>query len=267
MKKTKSVSNHLTRSLHTLHLYGPNVDKFMIQKPFFTLTESDEKMIYITSNPSSSFKSINIDLMTLEPEEMSKLDAHTDKQLRIIIDGDSVLASAGFDTLCEVEEYINKLSENHQVNCLCTYDLAKLDSDKTRQLAEYHKRLLLTTTEITVLSGEPIDTSELSNSSIDKMVKDHLDAIVLALLQRKPMCGYDILQVIHREFNVFLGPGKIYPLLHTLKKSGLLKLEQSGKMKIYLPADEEAKKKIQDILDERVRGSRLLSNYLQQVTT
>jgi DNA-binding PadR family transcriptional regulator len=65
------------------------------------------------------------------------------------------------------------------------------------------------------------------------------------------------------RFNVLLSPGTVYPMLHSLKQKGLLKVTKSGKEIIYGPI-EEAKPKIRSLVDEHIQAHRLLNYYLQQ---
>jgi DNA-binding PadR family transcriptional regulator len=95
------------------------------------------------------------------------------------------------------------------------------------------------------------------------MVKDNLETIILALLQKKPMCGTEIIGTIHLEFNVLLSPGTIYPLLQSLKDKGLLTIEKNGKAKVYVPA-KSAEPKIRNIIDEHIQARKLLNQYLKQ---
>ena len=71
-----------------------------------------------------------------------------------------------------------------------------------------------------------------------KLMKGLLDLIVLQLLNKTPMHGYQIITEIRRSFNVYFGPSTIYPLLHTLQKKGYVKSEwnMSGERprKVYM---------------------------------
>jgi DNA-binding PadR family transcriptional regulator len=146
---------------------------------------------------------------------------------------------------------------------LCTYDVTKLNPEIIKQLATHHNHLQLTTSDLTLLSGDLIDKSKLSDKSIEKMVKDNLETLILALLQKKPMCGTEIIGNIHLEFNVLLSPGTIYPLLQSLKDKGLLAIEKNGKAKVYVPV-KNAEPKIRSIIDEHIQTRKLLNQYLQQ---
>jgi len=251
---------------HTLHLYTSKVDKYAIQRAFLASIGSDEKAVYVTADDPASliqeFNSMNVELRIIKPEEIRILENEENCKLRIIIDAGSILNQKDAEVE-ERESYINELGKKHSINCLCTYDVSKLKPDMIKQLAIHHNHLQLTTTDLTVLSGDSFDKSKLSDDSIEKMVKDNLETIILALIQRKPMCGTDIIGTIHLEFNVLLSPGTIYPLLHSLEEKGWLISEKYGKAKTYVPA-EEAKLKIKRLVDEHIQARKLLNHYLQQ---
>jgi DNA-binding PadR family transcriptional regulator len=252
---------------HTLHLYTPNVDKYTLQKAFLISARNDEKIVYVTTNDHASlireFNLTNVELEIIKPEEIRGLEKEENCNLRLIIDAGSIVDQKDAE-IEERESYLNELSKKHCINCLCTYDVTKLNSEKIKQLAIHHNQLRLTTNDLTILSGDLFDGSELSGDSIEKMVKDNLESIILAIIfQKNTMCGTDIIGTIHLKFNVLLSPGTIYPLLHSLKQKGLLTVKKLGKEMIYAPV-EDAKPKIKSIVNEHIQARKLLNHYLQQ---
>jgi PadR family transcriptional regulator PadR len=53
-----------------------------------------------------------------------------------------------------------------------------------------------------------------------KLMKGLLDLVVLQLLNRQPMHGYQIITKIRKSFGVYFGPSTIYPLLGALERKG-----------------------------------------------
>ena len=251
---------------HTLHLYTPNVDKYTLQKAFLISNRNDEKIVYVTTNDHASlireFNIANVNLKIIKPEEIRGLEMEENCNLRLIIDAGSIVDQKDAE-IEERESYLNDLSKRHRVNCLCTYDVTKLNFEKIKRLAIHHNQLRLTTNDLTILSGDLFDGSELSGDSIEKMVKDNLESIILAILQKSTMCGTEIIGTIHLKFNVLLSPGTIYPLLHSLKQKGLLTVNKLGKEIVYVPV-EDAKPRIRSIVNEHIQARRLLNHYLQQ---
>jgi len=250
---------------HTLHLYAPNVDRYTIQKAFLIPAENEEKIVYVTASDrtilAQQFDLLNLQLKTIKPTEIRKLEEENSK-LQLIMDAGSIVEQKDTDIL-ERESYLNELSKRRPINCLCTYDMTKLGFEKIKQLSLYHDQLRLTTSDITILSGDFFDASNVSGQSIEKIVKDNLENIILAILQKQTMCGTEIIGIIHLKFNVLLSPGTLYPLLHSLKQKGLLTITKSGKEIIYGPV-EEAKPKIRSLVSEHIQAHKLLNQYLQQ---
>lgn len=260
-----------TGSEHTLHLHSPKIDKYTLQRAFLFLREGDEDEIYVTKTPTSKsslgLRKEYVNLEVIDFDRFFRIE-NGNKKLRIVLDTSSICREARFNTntfdlVVKLEEFINRLCEKRPTKCLCTYNVALLDSQMIKQLVDYHNKLLLTTNDVTLLSGDSTDRSELPKDSVEEIVKNNLETIFLALLQRSPMCGIDIMQEIHRDFNVFLSPGAVYPLLHTLNDRGLLRFKVIGKTKRYFPADGEAEEEIQNILEERLQVSKFLSGYLK----
>lgn len=240
---------------HTLHLYTPNVSKYAIQTPFLDAASKDEKMFYVTSeNPDTvrqGLKGLDIDLSIIKPNEIDKIKG---KKMRVVIDAGSISSSEHL----KIEKYLSKRKEHF---ILCTYDVSKLSPEMIKELVKHHDKLMLTTSDVTVLSSESFDELKLGDESVERFVKNDLDTIVLALILEKPMCGTDIIKTIHKNFNVLLSPGTIYPLLHSLEKKGLLKCEYEVKTKTYRPG-KGAEPKIRSLLNEHVQTSRFLSRFL-----
>jgi len=66
-----------------------------------------------------------------------------------------------------------------------------------------------------------------------RFAKAFLDMLVLRMLQEQPLWGYKIISQIHKNYEVKVGYGIMYPLLNSLEKEGFIKsrLEFRGKRK------------------------------------
>jgi len=251
---------------HILHLYTQIVDKYAIQGAFLASLRNDEEVVYITEdNPKTGieeFSFANAKLRIVRLEDLRDTKIETGKK-RIVVDAGSFSKKERAYEIEQREIYLNELAERHSVNCLCTYDVSKISPETIKHLVRYHNQLRLTTSDLTVVSGDIVDKSKLSGGSVERIVKENLDTLILALLQKKPMCGSDIIEAIHLEFSVFLSPGTIYPLLHSLQERRLIRSEKQGKAKIYAPA-QEAELKIRDLINEQIQVRKLLNRYLSQ---
>lgn len=248
------LAGSLVRSKHILFLYTSHVDKYAVQASFFAMSKVDEKLLYITGEQPGlimgRFGKLNLNLLVVHPENIGTLKT-MDGKLRIIMDMGSV--DEGHERL---EEFLIGYKNNI---ALCTYDLSRLPPERIQKLAMSHDRLILNTPDLTVLSSEKLDVAE---ATIERFVKDYLDIVVLALIAGKPMCGTDVVDIVHRNFNVLLSPGTIYPLLHRLKKEGLLECECRIKKKIYKPA-KGSEASIRSILDEQLLANEFLNSFLK----
>lgn len=246
----------ITGLKHTLHLYTPTVNKYTIQSSFLGIATTDEQVIYVTNEKTEvvlqELKGLNTDFSIVKPEDIKKIN--TEKKLRIVVDASSI----NTDEYLKIENYLNNIGKEHFV--LCTYDVSKLEPNMVKELVICHEKLMLTTSNLTVLSSEAFE--DISEDSIERFVKNELENIVLSLILKEPMCGTDIIKTIHKNFNVLLSPGTIYPLLHSLEKKGLLKCEYEVRTKTYKPV-KEAEQKIRTLLNEQVQANRLLSKFLQ----
>ena len=281
-KKNKSLPANVDAILsvigelrHTLHLYSSDVNKHAIQASFLATVEAGSAVYVTSEDPETvnrAFKGSNVKLMIIRPEELGKL-LTGDRGLRVVVDASAIDSSevkrmesrvrtrAGkyIDHLRR-EKYLAESCRSHTI--LCTYDIGKLTPELVRDLATFHDKLMLTTSDATLLAAESLDRAGIPQEAVQRFVKDELESIVLALLLREPLCGTDIIRTIHNQFDVLLSPGTIYPLLHDLEKRRLLKCEYGVKTKTYKPA-EAAGEKIRKMLEEHVRASSFLSRFLQ----
>ncbi|MDI6903295.1 MAG: PadR family transcriptional regulator, partial [Methanocellales archaeon] len=135
-----------------------------------------------------------------------------------------------------------------------------------------HERMVISTpNESTVVlpnfslankfDGNPsIDT--ISQEAMEQSVRKNLENIALSILQKEPMCGYDIIKTISHQYHVFLSQATVYPLLYSLEEQGLLETENDGRAKIYAPT-ERGKKIIENRLDEFTKAQEYLYNSIK----
>jgi len=218
------------------------------------MSHIDEKLIYVTDEKveqeNNSGSHSNLHFSVISPKNIDSLKAFKGK-LRIIIDDAAVHE--------KVEELTAKNNNNNTI--LCMFDLSKLEPEKIKKLVSSHDRLILNTPDITILSGETLKKSDFRDATVERFVKDYLDIVVLALIASRPMCGMDILDTVHKNFNVLLSPGTIYPLLHKLKKERLLECECGLKKKMYRPAS-GSEENIRNILDKHRHANEFLNGFL-----
>ncbi len=261
------LTGSLVKSRHVLFLYTSNVNRYAIQSSFFAMSRQGEKLLYVTGEQPELImnKFLDMELSVIPSENISDLKT-MGGSLRIIIDGvswhEGLMNPSKMDEDLWVHQRLEQyITANKDSTVLCTYDLSKLEPERIQKLAAGHDRLILTTPDLTLLSGGLLDKLD-EDTSVERFVKEYLDIVVLALIASKPMCGTDILDIVHRNFNVLLSPGTIYPLLHRLKKEGLLECECCIKKKVYKPA-KGSEANIQRILDEHSSANEFLNDFLK----
>ena len=262
----KSVVEEKT-SEHILHLYSSKVDKHLIHRSFLVSMGSGEDAIIVSSDDSGKIRKeldfIDDRLKVLRFDEMKNLETEVNKhaELRLIIDAGS-LPSQTYEQIREREQDLIGFAAKKPLRCLCTYRVNGLSEQVIRPLSKLHSLLQLTTSDLTLISGEFMESLQVSTDSIKKNVKDNLDVIVLALMQGTAMTGLDIMKTIHMEFDVLLSPGAVYPLLDSLQRRGLLSSLRVGKERVY-ETTIESKTEIQQLIHDQIQARKLLNNYLQ----
>lgn len=88
----------------------------------------------------------------------------------------------------------------------------------------------------------------------ERIVRCFLDIIILTnlLSLKKPMGGYDVMDFIHKEFNILLSSGTIYSFLYSLERDSLIKGADSGRKRVYM-LTEKGKNKIRTLLEAKSR--------------
>lgn len=252
-KQVKRSETLAVTNAHSLQLYSSSMDKHAIQAAFFSGTAEGEKTFYITQEDKSSAKNLFAEcgvsgVTILSPTELAVLENQSGG--RILVD---------FGSCSNAPLLEKKVSEIKGNNVLCTYDLSRVDPNKIKGLVELHGKLILSTPESTVISYASLHG--LSDGVVEKLIRNDLETIVLALISGKPMSGMDLIKFLHKEFDVMVSPGKIYPVLHDLAKKGLLSYEYEIKNKVYKVRNVD---EVRHKLTQHAHASRFLSKFLER---
>lgn len=249
---------------HALHLYTSKINKYVIESYYMPVRDENKKIIFISSESPETihkeFEYMNLDITVLKPDKLGSIYRHLKEDVRIIVDGESFQKDD--EKVVKIETYLNNLINKYHVNCYCVYKLENLSNEIRTWLIKNHSKLQLTTNDVTLISGEHLESIPVSSASISRTVKNNLETIILSLLQRKVMCGNDIIRSIHLEFHVLLSPGTVYPILHSLNEKGLLNYIVDGKEKLYSPV-KKSEDEVNRIIQEHIQAVKLLNKYLQ----
>ena len=61
------------------------------------------------------------------------------------------------------------------------------------------------------------------------LVNSMLEYLILDNIERRDVCGYDIITTLCVEFHVLLSPGQVYPVIDALERSGAITKEKTGR--------------------------------------
>ncbi len=80
------------------------------------------------------------------------------------------------------------------------------------------------------------------------------ELLVLRLLTQREMYGYELVQAIRQTTGgaIAIGEGVIYPLLHSLERTGVLKsrkLQVNGRTRVYYQVRDKGKKRLNALLE------------------
>lgn len=107
-----------------------------------------------------------------------------------------------------------------------------------------------------------ISEDSISAEVLEETVKKSLNIILLSLIKRKSMSGFEIIKEIVTRFNVLLSQGTVYPVLYNFEDLGYFnsKLREDNKTKIYFPSAEGAK-----FIDEQINEFKIIHNNIRNM--
>ncbi len=167
--------------------------------------------------------------------------------VRVLIDYGNLITSENIDLVITTE--LQMRTREIPITWFSAVNTSQLDFfTSSKLLKNYSKVIISTKSEHTVLLpsmdvcgkiNEEVEHKVISQEITDDFVKSSLETIVLSILSKKPMCGLDIIKIIHKSFNVLLSHGTVYPLLYSLKEKNILvdELGEDMKSRIYKPSD------------------------------
>ena len=211
--------------------------------------------------------------------------------LRLLIDFGDLVSQSNVENIIDCEErilrkskefyrrrwtrakYIHKerTEELFPLVAISAFDVTSLDREMMDALIGLHEKMVISTpNESTVVlpnfslsnqfDGNP-SIDAISQEAMKQSVKKNLENIALSVLQKEPMCGYDVIKTISHQYHVFLSQATVYPLLYSLEEQGLLETKNDGRAKIYAPT-ERGKKIIESKLDEFTKAQEYLYNSI-----
>lgn len=160
------------------------------------------------------------------------------------------------------------------LRAITAFNVDSLPGDAVKELVELHDNVVISARNEYVMSMlnfggrgmfEALPVETLSRETLERFVKRHLETIVLALLQRNQICGYDIIRSIYQRYHTFLSQGTVYPLLYSLESKGLLEVVKSDspRSKVYA-LTEEGKRVAEGKINDFVSAQKYLLESIRK---
>lgn len=78
-----------------------------------------------------------------------------------------------------------------------------------------------------------VDTSRFLMDLHKRIVRDFLDVLVLAELQKGPMSGYDVIGFVHDKHRLLISSGTVYSVMYSLERNGLISGVWTQRKRVY----------------------------------
>jgi PadR family transcriptional regulator PadR len=93
------------------------------------------------------------------------------------------------------------------------------------------------------------------------------ELLILRLLAAREMYGYELVGAIARSTGsvIELGEGCVYPILHTMERSGLLacrRMEKDGRSRLYYRLTERGESRLREVTSNWERITRAIGGVL-----
>jgi DNA-binding PadR family transcriptional regulator len=143
----------------------------------------------------------------------------------------------------DLELYLSQIIQNSQEQI----ESKRSDGDMIKEVLEIvrdqHKILLriaeTTPTQRNLVSSQESNTASLDESNeyqsdfMNNFIKANKNLILISLISRKPMGGYDLIKEIFTVSGVFLSQGMVYSTLINLIEKGIIESTGQGSSTIY----------------------------------
>jgi len=66
-----------------------------------------------------------------------------------------------------------------------------------------------------------------------RIVASFMDVLILAKLKSGSMSGYDIIEFIHKKFQMLVSSGTVYSILYSMERDGLIEGRWDQRKRVY----------------------------------
>lgn len=224
----------------------------------------NRKFKAITSNDVENLQNKLDDLL-------SQVKSENKKKVRLLLDFKNSVKDENIESIINIENHLATKWKDTSITYVIAFSIDSLNKPLLERLTDIDGKVVISTgNEATVFfppprldnkpsKGLPFDI--VSRETVEQCVKKSIDVIILSILQKEPMCGFDIIKTIVHNFNVLLSQGTVYPILYSLKEAGYLEtqVKPDNKTRVYIPTEsgrEHFQNKIRDyaLAQERILG-------------
>jgi len=245
-----------------LFLYGQNVEKYNSYRSFlehglknneiclYAFEDVDQKwhpeMIfkeYIENERLHVFPIDNLEALDTKISKTSTTAKSRGESLRLLVDFCNIANPENINTIVSSGEKILKRGKDIPITSITAFNVNSMDYETVGKIMKMYEKVIFLSqtgelfaalpTFATVKTFKKPSLVAISQQTTEALVKNNLETLTLYLLHKKPMCGFDLIKTILHQFHCFLSQGTVYPLLYSLERKGILKVENSVKAKIY----------------------------------
>jgi DNA-binding PadR family transcriptional regulator len=95
-----------------------------------------------------------------------------------------------------------------------------------------------------------------------RIVRNFLDVLVLAELQKGPMSGYDVIGFVHEKHCLLISSGTVYSVMYSLERKGLISGVWTQRKRVY-KLTEGGEKTIMEVMTAKDPIAFLVSSLLK----
>jgi PadR family transcriptional regulator PadR len=248
-----------------LFVHNDRTNNFYLKREFRGNIESRRLHTFPIATQGGKITFYEISNLNAKLQELYSLVPKNYSGLRVVMDfGSSVTSYVAKELINCLRKVCIRRSEKmpFATKSIIAFEINALPNNLMEALLKLYKNVILSTkSEYTILGlnlrslGKAkfslADT--VSRKTLENFVKKNLEVIILSLLLKAPLCGYELIRRIYQEYHTFLSQGTVYPMLYTMQKQGFLKIVESKnpRSKVYALTEkgkEEAKNKIRDFI-------------------
>jgi DNA-binding MarR family transcriptional regulator len=270
--------NEIQKGDSFLFLYGQKVEKYSSYHSFLgNGLKNNELCLYafediehkwhpenvfakqIENKQLHIFPINNLESLDKKIREMCSLSKSNSTTLRLLIDFCSLATPENIDAVVSSGKTILKTSKKIPITSISAFNTNSMNYETIGEVMRIYGKVISLSqtgelcaalpTFATIKPFRKTSFEAVSQETTETFVKNNLEIITLCLLSKNPMCGYDVIKTISQQLHCFLSQGTVYPLLYSLEKEKILKVEKNAKAKIY-SLTEEGKKIVGKKIDE-----------------